>query len=372
MFALALQSRLELDRGYAPFTSATNSSCAASCVWPGASLNVSANQAIISASIASFLASRPADSAKLRTRLGSTIRHLDAGALQHLAPVALVTATCLHHRLANLALAKPGNQPPVTLCGAGARLPQRRRANARIHLVLGHIDTHDNPVILCHHPLPSLRSTGSKPLQPFGLRKTPELSLALLQTCRLRAQTGSVPATGGFARTARSHILTDFQDTRAQGRPGAHGTRGLVCKIVRKNAHEHTGSAETLRHSLRNGFTAYAVLSPATRLCCRRRLADGGASQPGWADAPPQNLTPALGPQDHTVLPYATRLRHEASSGWYPSGEILAKTETAPFVLRAGCSLTETALRTNPCADAVASTTSHPAFVTTATRPSWG
>lgn len=29
-----------------------------------------------------------------------------------------------------------------------------------------------------------------------------------------------------------------------------------------KNAHEHTGSAETLRPSLRNGFTAYFVLSP--------------------------------------------------------------------------------------------------------------
>ena len=29
-----------------------------------------------------------------------------------------------------------------------------------------------------------------------------------------------------------------------------------------KNAHEHTGSAETLRPSLRSGFTAYFVLSP--------------------------------------------------------------------------------------------------------------
>jgi hypothetical protein len=47
---------------------------------------------------------------------------------------------------------------------------------------------------------------------------------------------------------------------RAQGMPGARCTRGLVCKVVRKNAHEHTGSAETLRHSPRNGFTAYAVL----------------------------------------------------------------------------------------------------------------
>jgi hypothetical protein len=30
----------------------------------------------------------------------------------------------------------------------------------------------------------------------------------------------------------------------------------------KKNAHEHTGSAEAIRHSLRNGFTAYNALSP--------------------------------------------------------------------------------------------------------------
>ncbi|MGA7808981.1 hypothetical protein, partial [Bradyrhizobium sp.] len=52
--------------------------------------------------------------------------------------------------------------------------------------------------------------------------------------------------------------------TRAQGMPGARCTRGLVCnKNKSKSAHEHTGSAETLRHSLRNGFTAYFALSPA-------------------------------------------------------------------------------------------------------------
>src|SRR5205807_6031869 len=49
---------------------------------------------------------------------------------------------------------------------------------------------------------------------------------------------------------------------REQGMPGARCTRGLACKCTQQNAHEHTGSAETLRHSLRNGFTAYAALSP--------------------------------------------------------------------------------------------------------------
>jgi len=55
------------------------------------------------------------------------------------------------------------------------------------------------------------------------------------------------------------------KNQRAQGRPGARCTRGLVCNVhLKKNAHEHTGSAETLRPSLRNGFTAYSELSPVT------------------------------------------------------------------------------------------------------------
>ena len=44
--------------------------------------------------------------------------------------------------------------------------------------------------------------------------------------------------------------------------PGARCTRGLVCKTHIENAHEHTGTVGTLRHSLRNGFTAYNVISP--------------------------------------------------------------------------------------------------------------
>jgi hypothetical protein len=39
-----------------------------------------------------------------------------------------------------------------------------------------------------------------------------------------------------------------------------------VCKDGKKDAHEHTGSAEAVRPSLRNGFTAYFVLSLATGL----------------------------------------------------------------------------------------------------------
>src|SRR5712672_4276250 len=47
---------------------------------------------------------------------------------------------------------------------------------------------------------------------------------------------------------------------REQEMPDARCTRGPVCKMGKENAHEHTGSAEDIRHSLRNGFTAYFAL----------------------------------------------------------------------------------------------------------------
>src|SRR5664280_1064744 len=92
--------------------------------------------------------------------------------------------------------------------------------------------------------------------------------------------------------SARSALLVQ----RAQGKPGARCTRGLACKIVQRNAHEHTGSAEAVRPSLRNGFTAYNALSPATGLSChchRRKLVS-------------TNLMPASGHQDHTTSPSAS------------------------------------------------------------------
>jgi hypothetical protein len=67
-------------------------------------------------------------------------------------------------------------------------------------------------------------------------------------------------------------------DQRAQGTPGARCTRGLVCKTAQKNAHEHTGSAEAIRHSLRNGFNGLyralpgdrAFLPPSSRASYRK------------------------------------------------------------------------------------------------------
>jgi hypothetical protein len=82
---------------------------------------------------------------------------------------------------------------------------------------------------------------------------------------------------------------------RAQGTPGARCTRGLVSNVHKKHAHEHTGSAEAIRHSLRSGLTLIT--------CSPRRSGLGLSPSPALLDA---NLTPALRRQDHTFSPYAS------------------------------------------------------------------
>src|SRR6185312_11721373 len=71
--------------------------------------------------------------------------------------------------------------------------------------------------------------------------------------------------------------------------------RSRVQLRTERRAHEHTGSAGASRPSLRNGFTAYFVLSPVNGSFAT--VADG---------TPPANLTPAPRRQDHTTSPYAS------------------------------------------------------------------
>jgi len=75
----------------------------------------------------------------------------------------------------------------------------------------------------------------------------------------------------------------------------------------KRNAHEHTGSAEAIRPSLRNGFTAYFALSPVTGFVATV-AARMSACRAVRADiAFQRNLTPASGCQDHTTSPSASR-----------------------------------------------------------------
>jgi hypothetical protein len=96
------------------------------------------------------------------------------------------------------------------------------------------------------------------------------------------------------------------------GSPQREGAGNAGCALhprsrvqwVEGNAHEHTGSAEAIRHSLRNGFTAYFALFPATNSCCHRRqrieicLSPVGPTRLRWLDI-------SHGCQNHTTSPYA-------------------------------------------------------------------
>ena len=56
-----------------------------------------------------------------------------------------------------------------------------------------------------------------------------------------------------------------------------------------------TVTPEITRHSPRNGFTAYTVLSPATNSCCHRHRRIKGSSNPVELDFASASLTPATG-----------------------------------------------------------------------------
>jgi len=81
---------------------------------------------------------------------------------------------------------------------------------------------------------------------------------------------------------------------RAQGMPGAQCTRSLACSVKWHTSVVTTVTPEITRHSPRNGFTAYIVLSPATSSCCHRhpRIKVLSARSGRRASA---NLAPATG-----------------------------------------------------------------------------
>jgi len=60
--------------------------------------------------------------------------------------------------------------------------------------------------------------------------------------------------------------LSHLSKQRAQGMPDARCTRDLVCNVHKEVRTRAYRAAENIRHSLRNGFTAYIVLSPVNGL----------------------------------------------------------------------------------------------------------
>src|ERR1700676_2669215 len=87
------------------------------------------------------------------------------------------------------------------------------------------------------------------------------------------------------------HLFPHPPDQRAQGRPGARCTRGLVCKIVQKKrtrAYRFSGDTPAFPAQW---FTAYSVLSPVN-----------GSFATVALRVLTQDLTPAPRCQDHTIL----------------------------------------------------------------------
>ena len=62
-----------------------------------------------------------------------------------------------------------------------------------------------------------------------------------------------------------------------------------------KCAHEHTGPAESIRPSLRNGLTAYGALSLETNSSCLHRCRIDGFANPVGLAKTSASLTPATG-----------------------------------------------------------------------------
>src|ERR1700730_17770900 len=87
--------------------------------------------------------------------------------------------------------------------------------------------------------------------------------------------------------------------------PDARCTRGPVCKLDRENAHEHTGSAESIRHSLRNGFTAY-TRSPRRGIRLVTVVGELTAYPRPVGPTRLRQLDTSNGCRNNTTSPYAT------------------------------------------------------------------
>ena len=153
---------------------------------PTASGKVSANQAIIAASIGSFLARAAGRPCEVAHPLGIDDAHLDASASRRsLAQPPLVPAAGLHHRRADPVSPRASAADCVDPLRVSANeAPTDTDRMRRVDLLLGNIDT-DNRPLLCHPPIPSLLVRAPGPCNCSGLRKTPDLSLAPPQASAL-------------------------------------------------------------------------------------------------------------------------------------------------------------------------------------------
>jgi len=104
----------------------------------------------------------------------------------------------------------------------------------------------------------------------------------------------------------RPRFASSFAPSKNRGRreDRVRAAPAVSCAIcANKSAHEHTGSAEASRPSLRSGLTAYSVLSPVNGSFAT--VVSGTPRSIQLDRCATANLTPAPRRQDHTTSPYA-------------------------------------------------------------------
>src|SRR5258708_33492455 len=148
--------------------------------------------------------------------------------------------------------------------------------------------------------------------------------VARRQPCIMSPYGGMSPRSRGAMRPsfAISPCPSEYRGRRESRVRAAPAVSRARC--AQEHAHEHTGSAESIRPPLRNGFTAYNALSPATNSCCHRRLRIDDPAHPGWVLQNLRRLDISNGCQDHTPSPYAAPPPF-ASAGHMLAAEVLAK-----------------------------------------------
>jgi hypothetical protein len=140
-------------------------------------------------------------------------------------------------------------------------------------------------------------------------------------------------------------------------------------QMIKAHERSHYRSTGNTRHSrTRMVLTAYSVLSPATNSSCHRHpRIKADRTRSGRFRL--RELDTSNGCQDHTALPYATRLRQEASPGLVPVRRSFSEGGSCISRRRACCRSRETRPAKRHARNAAASTASHPTFVTMANAP---
>ena len=141
---------------------------------------------------------------------------------------------------------------------------------------------------------------GARQREP-GISRFPDAQFAHLRSGADAPSRNDGGYASAISRLDAPEVCQEFPcaPLRGRGEYRVHAAPAFSCANVHKrNAHEHTGSAEAIRHSPRNGFNGFLRALPGDRAFL---------PPSSLRSLLPRNLTPASGRQDHTTSPSASR-----------------------------------------------------------------